>query len=70
MKRFNALPGDEIYVFSKPRGSKEPIKIKCKVTEISETKLHAEGYEYNYWLHQSAYKKRWILMEDEVEIAD
>lgn len=59
--KFKALPGDEIIVFSKPRGYKEPIKIHCKVIEISETKLHAVNcIGYNRWLTFASHKKMWI----------
>ena len=63
--KFKALPGDEIIVFSKPKGHKEPIKIHCKVTEINETKLHAVNCSgYNRWLTFASHKKMWIS-EDE-----
>lgn len=63
--RFKALPGDEVIVFSKPHGC-DAIKIKCKVTEISETKLHAVNCRgYNRWLTFASYKRMWISAEED-----
>lgn len=63
--KFKALPGDEVIVFSKPHG-RDAIKIKCKVTEISETKLHAVNCRgYNRWLTFASYKRMWISAEED-----